>query len=533
MTDDSQDIETATTALESPQMSGQPDAKTRRYDRQLRLWAASGQTALESARILVISASATSTSILKNLVLPGIGHFTFLDPGSVSQEDAGNNFFLEGPESIGKSRAKEAVRLLRELNDSVEGEADTSHLASRLTDVSYLSSFNLIIAHNLSESLLLPLTKLLWSDPTTLPPLITVRSAGFLADFHIQIHEHTIVDSHPEGAPSLRLDKPFPALLEYARSLELETMDGTEHAHIPYAVILVRALDDWKVSHGGEVPKTSADRAAFKKSVLAMKRKPDEENFDEAATQTYRAYTETKVPYDIAQLFEDPLLKTLSPTSPPFFHLLAALKTFTEQPPYTLPLSSALPDMKSDTKSYVHLQTLYKRQAEEEKARFREILRERGGVEVDEAMVDEFVRNAHGLKIVRGHRWGTVDENPQLLANLLSSEETALPAATHLALSAASHLLSKNPHNSGELTAEQLTVYIQSMLPAGTVLPKEVASAVGEIARTPTADLPNTAAFLGGLVAQEAIKVITKQYVPVQGTCVVDLVASRTGVLNV
>lgn len=90
------------------------------------LWAASGQNALESARILVISASATSTSILKNLVLPGIGHFTILDPELVTQEDAGNNFFLEGPDSIGKSRAQEAVRLLRELNDSVEGNADTS-----------------------------------------------------------------------------------------------------------------------------------------------------------------------------------------------------------------------------------------------------------------------------------------------------------------------------------------------------------------------------------------------------------------------
>ena len=89
-------------------------------------WAASGQSALESSRVLVLSASATSTSILKNLVLPGIGHFTILDPEIVKPEDAGNNFFLEGHESIGKSRAQEAVRLLRELNEGVDGLADTS-----------------------------------------------------------------------------------------------------------------------------------------------------------------------------------------------------------------------------------------------------------------------------------------------------------------------------------------------------------------------------------------------------------------------
>jgi amyloid beta precursor protein binding protein 1 len=45
--------------------------------------------------------------------------------------------------------------------------------------------------------------------------------------------------------------------------------------------------------------------------------------------------------------------------------------------------------------------------------------------------------------------------------------------------------------------------------------------------------LPNVAAFLGGLVAQEAIKMITKQYVPVNGYCVADLVETWTGTLVV
>ena len=49
--------------------------------------------------------------------------------------------------------------------------------------------------------------------------------------------------------------------------------------------------------------------------------------------------------------------------------------------------------------------------------------------------------------------------------------------------------------------------------------------------RAPTADLPNMAAFLGGLVAQEAIKMVTEQYVPLNGYCVVDLIDSWTGVI--
>lgn len=138
----------------------------------------------------MISGSATSTSILKNLVLPGIGHFTILDHTNVTPEDAGNNFFLEGHSSIGKSRAEEAVRLLAELNDGVESRADTSNVEDILQmNPSYLTSFTLVIAHNLDPSLLENLSNLLWSD-VTFPMLVVVRSAGFLAEFFIQFHEH-------------------------------------------------------------------------------------------------------------------------------------------------------------------------------------------------------------------------------------------------------------------------------------------------------------------------------------------------------
>jgi len=63
-------------------------------------------------------------------------------------------------------------------------------------------------------------------------------------------------------------------------------------------------------------------------------------------------------------------------------------------------------------------------------------------------------------------------------------------------------------------------------------LPEDVETMIGEVARAPTADLPTTAAFLGGLIAQEAIKMITKQYIPVKGYCVVDLISSEIVVLK-
>jgi amyloid beta precursor protein binding protein 1 len=58
---------------QTPPILHGPSEKERKYDRQLRLWAATGQAALESASILLVnSASATvGVETLKNLVLPG------------------------------------------------------------------------------------------------------------------------------------------------------------------------------------------------------------------------------------------------------------------------------------------------------------------------------------------------------------------------------------------------------------------------------------------------------------------------------
>ena len=81
---------------------------------------------------------------------------------------------------------------MRELNDSVGGEAvlrDVKELLGTEEGRGFIKSFSLIIAHNLHQTILDELAGLLWADLTN-PPLIVVRSAGFLADFFIQFHEH-------------------------------------------------------------------------------------------------------------------------------------------------------------------------------------------------------------------------------------------------------------------------------------------------------------------------------------------------------
>ena len=106
-----------------PPLQG-PTAKEKKYDRQLRLWAASGQQALEDSKVLLLNSGpgVVGVEALKNLILPGVGSFTIVDEAEVTEEDLGVNFFLE-EESLGKARAEETCNYLQELNPEVNGFA--------------------------------------------------------------------------------------------------------------------------------------------------------------------------------------------------------------------------------------------------------------------------------------------------------------------------------------------------------------------------------------------------------------------------
>ena len=60
----------------------------------------------------------------------------------------------------------------------------------------------------------------------------------------------------------------------------------------------------------------------------------------------------------------------------------------------------------------------------------------------------------------------------------------------------------------------------------------KIESSVGELVRSGDASLPPTTALLGGVVAQEAIKLITKQYIPADNTVIYDGIQQAIGVFR-
>ncbi len=377
-------------ASDSAITSQRPSAHTQRYDRQLRLWASSGQSSLEKSRILVIGASALSAQILKNLVLPGIGSFVLLDGAIVDGADLGVNFFLQPGESEGKYAAEEMCRLLVEMNSSVRSEAKLANPASLLqSDPSYFAGFTLVISVNQSLSFDLALSDALWSlqPPSQQVPLLRVRSAGMLAEMQTSLKELGIIETHPDSVVDLRITRPFPELLELANQFDLNTSDTMEHSHIPFPVILLKKLIEWQSANEGKLP-TSANRDAFVKQINASRLagNPDAENFDEAVSalgkHLWRPLASNGVggggvPDEVKAMFQDAACNDLTASSTNFWILVRALREFVAaSPTQSLPLSGSIPDMKATSSGYIRLQNTYRTKSLQDLAQFKQLVSE-------------------------------------------------------------------------------------------------------------------------------------------------------------
>lgn len=171
-----------------PSTSSRPSAHTQRYDRQLRLWASSGQASLESSKILVLGGSHVGACLLKNLILPGIGSFTLVDGNSVSDADLGNNFFIDAT-SKGQSRVEQEVKNLCELNPGVTGIAKQQD-PRQFVESNNLDEYTLVVAVNQPHCVLFPLAEKAWDAKGGMGvPLMVVRGAGFVGEVQVQVKE--------------------------------------------------------------------------------------------------------------------------------------------------------------------------------------------------------------------------------------------------------------------------------------------------------------------------------------------------------
>lgn len=387
--------------------------KDRKYDRQLRLWASTGQTLLEHAHVALIGGTAVGSELLKDLILPNIGRFTIIDDKAVKDDvDLSANFFVEA-EDVGQSRASAIVKNLAELNEDVKGFSIEKSLKQLLAeegnDVAkqseFWKQFSVVIV---SEGLPLDLLKLadiLWDLHI---PLVIIDSFGFFGSIFISVPEHTVVESHPISHVDLRLDHSWPELEKLVASYDLASLDEVDHAHVPYPVLLLKYLEIWKHDHDGAGPKTSAEKRQFKAFVDSMRSGIDQENYDEAIANAWHLYQNSTVSSEIQLILDNPQAQQITSNSTNFWVLVAALREFVVSEDCRLPLSGVLPDMKADTTGFLKLQTVYRQKAAADRARFKDLLNElldaagrpRDAITDDE--IEIFCKNSAHLKVVCG-----------------------------------------------------------------------------------------------------------------------------------
>ena len=93
----------------------------------------------------------------------------------------------------------------------------------------------------------------------------------------------------------------------------------------------------------------------------------------------------------------------------------------------------------------------------------------------------------------------------------------------YLALQATSHV--------AMASAEEILAAIGEKVPGADQV-QRVRQAAHEVARAGGGELHNISALAGGMVAQEVIKTITKQYIPVDNTTIFDGIGSRCQTLR-
>eukprot|EP00887_Chlorella_sp_A99_P005358 scaffold1.g5358.t1 len=589
--------------------------KAKRYDRGIRIWGAHGQEALEHARICLLNCGPTGSEALKNLVLGGIASFTIVDgnkasrPGAkwgscpVQAGDLGNNFLVTAG-SLGQSRAQAITALactagalgalpawlldvyvhalcttvnptlayvpplpppppdcLKELNETVSGsyveEAPPSLIAS---NPSFFEQFSLVVATQLIESDAAALDRVCREAGV---PLLLVRSYGLLGFLRVCVEEHAVIESKPDSVvDDLRLANPWPELRQYADSIDLATVEEHMHSHIPYAVLLIKAAQQWRKAHDDALPRSYAERSAFKALISSWQREVegiplDEENFNEAVSNAHKVWAAPGVPPELRAILDDEAASPahFGPSTPSFWVLVATLRRFLEQEGAgLLPVEGSIPDMHATTSLYLELQRLYRDKAEADAAavgeHVRALLAEAGREpgSISPAEVKHFCKHARYLRLVRTRPLaGGADSPPSTsgggradaLRGALAGEDTAANAGLWVLLNASDRFHATYQRFPGVYDSEVeedvalLKSGANSILAesgtAGVVVSDDL---VAEMVRFGAGELHAVAAAVGAIASQEAIKLITRQFVPVGGTLVYNAMACTTSIFG-
>ena len=211
-----------------------------------------------------------------------------------------------------------------------------------------------------------------------------------------------------------------------------------------------------------------------------------------------------------------------------------------------LPLPGTVPDMKAQSADYVQLQNIYKAKARKDLAEVVESVRtaEKDFMKdskIDDREIEAFCKGAASVKLIKGRPLQIASEPSEVswsdtakpLCQELGDEGSLLPLYLgFMAYDGASPRSYETMKSYCNDTVNCLQTQSGSSIDVDDIQGR-VEKVVAELVRAEEGELHNISALTGGMIAQEVIKVITKQYIPFDNTCVFDGIASKVGVFRI
>jgi len=350
--------------------------------------------------VLLAGCSAVGTETLKNLILPGIGEFTTLDSAAITALDVSSNFFVE-PSHVGSSRAQTVCELLQDLNPDTKGHFDTRNIDEIIgSERDYFRRFGLIVAANLPDSTLIPLSKI--CDEFHIPLIIT-ESVGFIGTVRVQYKNIEIIEgknSNERWNLCLGLNKPFPALESYlertSRDISENRIDKKDISDLSYLTILHLAVKQWRASHDNKYPETDKEKDDFKKSIRMIYNSLPEppppppgfpshdssaipDVFNDAISNAHYPFKPYNYHFDDLRYSSEGIFGSEAGDRPEritkFTILNESFRRFIQRFD-RLPVVSRLPDLSCASSTYKEIAAIYREQSSSDKAIFREIFAE-------------------------------------------------------------------------------------------------------------------------------------------------------------
>lgn len=252
---------------------------------------------------------------------------------------------------------------------------------------------------------------------------------------------------------------------------------------------------------------------------LADPLKPqDRDNYDEAKTTLrYNLKSPAELSYFVEDMLAEPFIDQTEASYDDFWILCKAINAFRKQHSGIAPQSSRLPDLNSTTKQYQKLKIAYKLKHEEDVQDMAKIVAQITGpkkvIPID--YIDNFIENILVLRYVKYRPYYAEFEKPLPIEDIYSN-------ACYkwlIGIKAVNWFILQNKRYPGpndvdslQKTLNNIRNQFYSSIPE---IEKEVAQ---EMCRYEDCKLHVMGAFFGGVIAEEAVKLLIHKFYPMNNT---------------